>query len=99
MRTDYLYTVILGAVVTEKSTMVREKYNQYVFDILPRANKDDVKDAVELIFKVNVTGVNIVNTKGKKKRHGRYFGKRKDVKKAYVSLAEGQAINFAQEVK
>ncbi len=97
--TDYLYTVLLGAVITEKSTMVGDKYNQYVFEILPRANKEDVKNAVEMIFKVKVDAVNIVNTKGKKKRTGRIFGKRKDVKKAYVSVAKGQTINFTQEVK
>lgn len=67
--------------------------------LIPEATKEDVKAAVELLFKVNVKSVNILNEKGKQKRFGRFEGKRNDVRKAYVCLAEGQEINFAQEVK
>ncbi|ANU66918.1 50S ribosomal protein L23 [Turicimonas muris] len=99
MSKDFLYKVILGSIVSEKSTMIGEKNNQYAFQVVPEATKEDVKAAVELLFKVNVKSVNILNEKGKQKRFGRFEGKRNDVRKAYVCLAEGQEINFAQEVK
>lgn len=96
MSQDYLYKVILGSIVSEKSTMVGEKNNQYVFEVVPEATKEDVKAAVALLFKVQVKSVQILNQKGKNKRSGRGVGKRSDVRKAYVSLAEGQEINFAE---
>ncbi len=99
MSKDYLYNVLLGAVVTEKATMVGEKRNQYVFRVDPEATKQDVKAAVEMLFKVQVKSVQVLNVKGKQKRYGRYPGKHSDMRKAYVCLAEGQEINFAQEVK
>jgi large subunit ribosomal protein L23 len=70
-----------------------------LFVVLPDATKTEVKAAVELLFNVQVKSVQILNLKGKKKRFGRFMGKRNDVRKAYVTLAEGQEINFAQEVK
>lgn len=96
MSQDYLYKVILGSIVSEKSTMVGEKNNQYVFEVVPEATKEDVKAAVALLFKVQVKSVQILNQKGKNKRSARGVGKRSDVRKAYVSLAEGQKINFAE---
>ncbi len=96
MNRDYLYQVILGTIVSEKSTFIGEKNNQYAFLIEPKANKADVKAAVELLFKVNVKSVQILNITGKKKRFGRYAGKHKDVRKAYVSIAEGQEIKFTE---
>ena len=86
-------------VISEKSTMVAEKLNQACFVVVPDANKAEVKAAVELLFKVQVKSVQILNLKGKQKRFGRFMGKRNDVRKAYVTLAQGQEINFAQEVK
>lgn len=92
--------ILLAPIVSEKSTMVGEKANQYVFRVLDDATKPEVKAAVELLFskkdaKLEVTGVRIVNVKGKEKRFGRMMGRRRNWKKAYVSLAAGQDINFA----
>ena len=91
--------VLVAPVISEKSTMVAEQQNQALFVVLPDATKTEVKAAVELLFNVQVKSVQILNLKGKKKRFGRFMGKRNDVRKAYVTLAEGQEINFAQEVK
>lgn len=92
MSQDFLYKAILGSIVSEKSTRIGEKNNQYVFRVVPEATKEDVKAAVELLFKVKVKGVQMLNLKGKQKRNG----KRNDVRKAYVCLEEGQEINFAE---
>ncbi|MBQ8829486.1 MAG: 50S ribosomal protein L23 [Burkholderiaceae bacterium] len=99
MSQEFLYKVLTGSIVSEKSTFIGEKNNQYCFRVAPTATKEDVKAAVEMLFKVQVKSVQVLNLKGKEKRFGRFNGKRSDVRKAYVSLAEGQEINFAQEVK
>ena len=91
MNQERLLKVLVAPVISEKSTMVAEKLNQACFV--------EVKAAVELLFKVQVKSVQILNLKGKQKRFGRFMGKRNDVRKAYVTLAQGQEINFAQEVK
>ena len=95
-----LMLVLLAPIISEKSTMVGEKTNQYVFRVLQDATKPEVKAAVELLFskkdqKLEVTGVSILNVKGKEKRTGRFIGRRASWKKAYVSLKPGQDINFA----
>jgi large subunit ribosomal protein L23 len=79
--------------------MMADKNEQVAFRVLPDATKPEVKAAVELLFKVQVESVQILNQKGKEKRFGRFQGRRNDVRKAYVSLKPGQEINFAQEVK
>jgi large subunit ribosomal protein L23 len=89
-----LYTALLGPVVTEKATLVAEKGNQYTFKIAPTATKTQVKEAIEKLFDVTVESVQTVNIKGKTKRNARGMGKRADVRKAYVRLAEGQEIDF-----
>lgn len=99
MNQDQLMTVLLAPIVSEKSTMVGEKHNQYVFRVLDRATKPEIKAAVELLFskkdqKLEVTGVRIVNVRGKEKRVGRVQGRRRHWKKAYVSVKAGQDINF-----
>ena len=99
MNQERLMKVLCGPVITEKSTMIGEKHNQLAFVVIPDATKAEVKAAVEKLFNVKVESVQILNTKGKQKRFGRYMGKRSDVRKASVALAEGQEINFAQEVK
>ena len=100
MSQDFLYKAILGSIVSEKSTRIGEKNNQYVFRVVPEATKEDVKahnlGRVKLLFKVKVKGVQMLNLKGKQKRNGRFPGKRNDVRKAYVCLEEGQEINFAE---
>lgn len=99
MNQERLMKVLCGPVITEKSTMIGEKHNQLAFVVIPDATRAEVKAAVEKLFNVKVESVQILNTKGKQKRFGRFMGKRSDVRKAYVALAEGQEINFAQEVK
>ena len=92
-----LMKVLLGPVISEKATMVADKNEQVVFQVAREANKLDVKQAVELLFKVQVDSVQIVNQKGKPKRYGRFEGRRDHAKKAYVSLKPGQEINFEAE--
>lgn len=98
-KAERLYTVLRAPIVSEKSTMIADKNNQIAFRVLQDATKQEVKAAVEMLFKVQVEKVSILNHKGKQKRFGRFDGKRSDVRKAYVSLKPGQEINFAQEVK
>ena len=88
---------VLAPQVTEKATMVADKYNQIAFKVKKDATKKEVKEAIELMFKVEVTAVNILNMNGKIKRAGRLMGKRNDWKKAYISLKDGQEINFTGE--
>ena len=85
---------ILAPQITEKATFIADKYNQVAFNVKKNATKDQVKQAIELMFKVEVTAVNLLNMKGKTKRRGNNYGKRADWKKAYVSLKPGQEINF-----
>lgn len=95
-RQHRLMQVLLGPAVSEKTTMVADKHNQVVFRVDRQATKSDVKAAVELMFKVEVEGVQVLNVKGKEKRHGRFIGRRNHWKKAYVRLKPGQEINFAE---
>lgn len=95
MNQEKLYKVILAPVISEKSTSVAEIANQVVFKVIQSANKAEVRAAVEKMFDVKVEGVQILNVKGKTKRTRYGLGKRSDWKKAYVTLAEGQEIDFA----
>jgi large subunit ribosomal protein L23 len=97
---ERLMTILLAPVVSEKATQIADQHNQVIFRVRPDATKKDVKAAVELLWKekkVEVANVQIVNVHGKKKRFGAYGGRRRNWKKAYVSLKPGQEINFAQE--
>ena len=94
---ERLMTVLLAPVVSEKGTYLADKYEQVIFRVMQNATKPEVKAAVELMFKVEVESVQIANVKGKKKRFGTHMGRRRDWKKAYVSLKPGQEINFAAE--
>jgi large subunit ribosomal protein L23 len=101
MNTERLMKVIRAPIISEKATMVGEKNRQVVFEVLADATKAEIKAAVELLFKeqkVEVAAVNVVNLKGKQKRHGRFEGRRRDVKKAYVSLKGEGDINFVEGV-
>ena len=101
MNQERLMRVIIAPVISEKATMVGETRRQVVFEVLPDATKAEIKAAVELLFKeqkVEVATVNVVNVKGKEKRHGRFVGRRKNVKKAYVSLKGEGDINFVEGV-
>ncbi len=96
MNQERLMQVLLAPIVSEKSTMLAEKANQVGFRVIQDATKPEIKAAVELLFKVEVESVQVLNQKGKAKRHGRFMGRRSNVRKAYVSLKPGQEINFAE---
>lgn len=96
MNQERLMTVLLAPVVSEKSTMLADKHGQIAFRVVADATKQEVKAAVELLFKVQVESVQMVNVKGKTARFGRFLGKHSDVRKAYVTLKSGQEINFAE---
>ncbi|OFW53822.1 MAG: 50S ribosomal protein L23 [Actinobacteria bacterium RBG_16_70_17] len=86
--------IILAPVVSEKSYDLIDSTHTYTFEVDRRASKTEVKRAVESIFKVNVVAVNTMNRKGKRKRTGWTFGKRSDVKRALVTLAESDSIDI-----
>ena len=94
---ERLMTVLLAPVISEKATHIADKHEQVVFRVVQDATKPEVKAAVELMFKVQVEKVQIANVMGKEKRFGRFVGRRRHWKKAYVCLKPGQEINFAQE--
>jgi large subunit ribosomal protein L23 len=87
------YDTVLAPVITEKATLLSEQ-NKVVFRVAADATKDEIAAAVEALFKVNVTKVNTLNVKGKTKRFRGIMGRRSDVKKAVVTLAEGQSIDI-----
>ena len=91
---ERLHQVILAPIVSEKSTRQSEKQGQYVFRVLRDSRKPEIKQAVEKMFNVKVEEVRTLNVKGKTKRFGASMGVRSDWKKAYVTLAEGQAIDL-----
>ncbi|MEM9057598.1 MAG: 50S ribosomal protein L23 [Pseudomonadota bacterium] len=94
MKQEQLMTVLLGPHLSEKSNIVSEANNQVVFRVRTDATKPQIRRAVELMFEVKVDGVTVVNNRGKKKRFGQTFGRRRDWKKAYVTLAPGNDIDF-----
>ncbi len=94
MNQERLLKVILGPVVSEKATLAADANGQYVFRVVPDANKLEVGKAVETLFDVKIDRVQILNVKGKQKRLGQRIGKRKDWRKAYVRLQAGQNIDF-----
>ena len=96
MNQQRLMQVLLAPQVSEKATYVADKNEQVVFRVVSDATKPEVKAAVELLFKVSVDSVQISNVKGKQKRFGRFTGRRKGWKKAYVCLKPGQEINFVE---
>ena len=94
MNNERLSKVLIGPLVSEKSTRVADQGRQMVFKVLPNASKPEIRKAVEKMFDVTVTGVRVMNVKGKIKRFGQTIGRRSDWKKAYVTLAEGSDIDF-----
>ena len=94
MTAEKHYDIIRSPVITEKSTQAGE-YNQVMFNVAPKASKPEIKAAVEALFGVKVTAVNTLLRKGKVKRFRGTIGKQSDVKKAVVTLVEGQSIDVA----
>ncbi len=90
--------VVLRPIVTEKSTISRELGNVVTLAVHPTANKQQIRDAVQQIWKVEVTDVRTIQMQGKKKRVGRFVGRKAKWKKAMVTLAEGQSIEFFEGV-
>lgn len=95
MNQERLFKVLLGPHMTEKATLLADEKNQYVFKVASDATKLEVKKAVEQLFDVKVNAVSVINTKSKARRTLHGLGRRKGFRKAYVSLVEGQAIDFA----
>lgn len=92
---ERLLQVLVAPQISEKATFIADKSEQVIFIVIPDATKPEIKAAVELLFKVQVKSVQVSNLKGKEKRHGRFIGRRSDIRKAYVCLMPGQEINFA----
>ena len=92
------YIVIKRPLITEKGTLLKEEKNQYAFEVHPKANKIEIKQAIEKIFQVNVLKVRTENMPGKLKRVGRSIGRRPQWKKAIVTLKEGDRIEFFEGV-
>ena len=96
---DRLMQVLLKPQVSEKATFIVEKNNQIIFRVIQNATKPEIQAVVELMWKaqkIEVTGVQVSNVKGKEKRFGRFMGRRTNWKKAYVSIKSGQEINFSE---
>ena len=96
MNQERLLQVLLAPQVSEKATAVADKNNQVIFKVAADATKPEIKAAVELLFKVEVDAVQVLNVKGKVKRRGAIAGRRKGWKKAFVCLKAGQEIQFAE---
>ena len=97
MNQQRLMQVLLAPQISEKATFIADKNEQVVFRVASDATKPEIKAAVELLFKVEVKGVSVLNTKGKQKRFGKTMGRRDNVRKAYVLLKEGQELNLSGE--
>ncbi|HJD43695.1 MAG TPA: 50S ribosomal protein L23 [Candidatus Paenalcaligenes intestinipullorum] len=96
MNAERLLQVVLAPVVTEKATMVAENNQQIVFRVAADATKPEIKAAVEHLFNVEVESVQVLNQNGKAKRFGRFQGRRRNERKAYVSLKAGQELDFTE---
>ena len=99
MNREELMTVLIAPHVTEKTSLAMQNHNQYTFRVRRDATKVDVKKAVQLMFDVQVRAVQIVNEPGKTRRFGGRIGRTQDSKKAYVSLASGQTIDYEARAK
>jgi large subunit ribosomal protein L23 len=98
MSNDRLYQVIRAPHVSEKTTRIQGESNQYVFEVSSDATKPEIKAAVEHLFKVKVSAVQVMTVKGKEKAFKQRAGSRSDWRKAYVRVSEGQAIDFGVKV-
>ena len=92
-----IYGTIVRPLLTERSTILKEKFNQYVFEASLGATKPDIKRAIEDLFKVHVEDVRTMRVHGKFRRFGKGGGMRPDWKKAIVTLKKGQKIDFAEQ--
>jgi large subunit ribosomal protein L23 len=97
--TEKLIAVLLAPHITEKTSLAMQDANTYSFRVRRDSTKPDVKAAVELMFGVKVSKVNLVNETGKSRRFGKLQGRTQDIKKAYVRLAPGQTIDYEAKLK
>ncbi|HEY9830972.1 MAG TPA: 50S ribosomal protein L23 [Stenomitos sp.] len=93
----YLADLVRRPIVTEKATLLLEQ-NKYVFEVIPKATKPQIKAAIESLFEVKVTSVNTLNPPRKKRRVGKFIGYKAQYKRAIVTLAEGDSITLFPEV-
>lgn len=93
-----IYHVIKRALITEKSAIAKDETNKYILEVDPRANKIEIANAVEKLFKVKVLGVHVMNVAGKKKRMGKIVGQKRSWKKAIVTLLPGNRIEVYEGV-
>jgi large subunit ribosomal protein L23 len=94
MNQERIFKVLIGPHVSEKASIVADKHKSIVFKVARDANKGEIKNAVEALWNVKVDSVRTVLVKGKKKKFGRFEGRRQDWKKAYVALKDGYDIDF-----
>jgi large subunit ribosomal protein L23 len=99
VKKEQLMNVLIAPHVTEKTATAMQNNNQYTFRVQKHATKTDIKAAVELMFEVKVKGVQVVNEPGKSRRFGKTTGRTQDWKKAYVSLVQGQSIDYEARAK
>ncbi len=99
MSRERLATVLVAPHITEKTALAMQNANQYAFKVRRDANKTEIKAAVELMFDVKVAGVQVSNEPGKDRRFGNRIGRTQDWKKAYVKLADGQAIDYEAQAQ
>ena len=99
MNREQLMGVLIAPHVTEKTSLAMQNHNQYTFRVSREATKPDIKKAVELMFEVKVAAVQVVNEPGKSRRFGKTVGRTQDWKKAYVSLVQGQTIDYEARAK
>jgi large subunit ribosomal protein L23 len=99
MNREQLMSVLIAPHVTEKTSLAMQNHNQYTFRVRRDATKTDIRKAIELMFDVKVAGVQVVNETGKTRRFGKTVGRTQDWKKAYVSLAAGQTIDYEARAK
>jgi large subunit ribosomal protein L23 len=99
VKKEQLMNVLIAPHVTEKTATAMQNNNQYTFRVQKHATKTDIKAAVELMFEVKVKGVQVVNEPGKARRFGKVTGRTQDWKKAYVSLVQGQSIDYEARAK
>ena len=95
MKFQEMIRVLEAPIISEKSTFLAEHQQKYVFRVKVKATKNNIKQAVESMFNVQVESVHVLNVKGKAKRHGRFMGRRSDWKKAYIKLKAGFEIDLA----
>ncbi len=98
MKKERMYNILIAPIISEKSSRIGELNNQFIFEVARDATKTEIREAVQTVFDVRVTSVQILNRRGKTKRFGRTLGKRVDTRKAFVRLHKDDDISFHEAV-